>query len=539
MSDLKEYVVTAVSYEVLDDLHEDIESPGGNLYIPDRRVEVAQIRPISRSTHYYLTDEEAALLRNDPRVLAVELKLEDRGVEMIPLYEQSSDFWNKSGVSGQLHKNWGLLRVFEGNNRQNWGNNGVQTQTGSIELETIGRNIDVVIVDGHIDPSHPEFAVNPDGTGGSRVVQYNWFQHNPEVTGDLPGNYVYTPYTGNGDQSSNDHGMHVAGIVAGNTQGWARGANIYNIFAYGRVPYIYDYIRAFHRSKPINPKTGFKNPTIINCSFGFITIDKLSTVYSVNYRGTELIAPLTNEQLNQCGIRYSGDELRSPFPGNAGDFSEVIDLMNEGVLVVAAAGNNSTVFDLNSGPDYNNSIKIKPYPSLNIKVDRYYNRGMYPSSTPGIVCTGAVGSLVNETKSNISNCGAGISIFAPGENIMSPYLSSGVSDPRNNLYVNRKLSGTSMASPQVCGLLACVLEMYPNMTQPEALNYLQFYAKNQVVSTSGGPTDLTDLQGASPRYLTYVKERYNNGEVYPKQNYKIRPNSGSVYPRTRIVRYGS
>ena len=36
MSDLKEYVVTCRSRDDLDQLYDDMETPGGNLNIPDR-----------------------------------------------------------------------------------------------------------------------------------------------------------------------------------------------------------------------------------------------------------------------------------------------------------------------------------------------------------------------------------------------------------------------------------------------------------------------------------------------------------------------
>ena len=51
--------------------------------------------------------------------------------------------------------------------------------------------MDVVIVDAHINPDHPEFAVNSDGTGGSRVNQFNWFQYN-SVLGYSNGTYTYS-----------------------------------------------------------------------------------------------------------------------------------------------------------------------------------------------------------------------------------------------------------------------------------------------------------------------------------------------------------
>ena len=261
-----------------------METPGGNLYIPDRVVDLAARRPDSRNTHYWLTEEEAELIKQDPRVLDVALE------EMVilsrrPMYTQTETTWSKSWSNTNTHVNWGLLRVFEGSQRSNWGENGTTAQSGTVTINAEGRNVDVVIVDGHINPDHPEFAVNADGTGGSRVVQYNWYQHTNAITGGANGNYVYTPYVdpsypdydGDGESdrtSDNNHGAHVAGTVAGNRQGWARSANIYNISPYGSnqnttaVSYFYDYIRQFHINKSVNPVTGRKNPTILNCSFG-------------------------------------------------------------------------------------------------------------------------------------------------------------------------------------------------------------------------------------------------------------------------------
>jgi hypothetical protein len=40
-----------------------METPGGALFIPDRAVPVFDRRPVSRNTHYRLTDEEAELIK--------------------------------------------------------------------------------------------------------------------------------------------------------------------------------------------------------------------------------------------------------------------------------------------------------------------------------------------------------------------------------------------------------------------------------------------------------------------------------------------
>lgn len=290
MSTLKEYIVTVKSIEGIEDFYTDMESPGGALYIPNRAVEIVHRRDYSRNTHYRLTEKEATLLRNDPRVIAVELAPETRGVKADVFQTQISSDWNKSTLETSSMKNWGLLRCIEGEQRVNWGVDGTMTESGTISLTSSGKNVDVVIVDDNgIIASHPEFAINVDGTGGSRVVQYNWGQHDPEVKGTPASNYVYT---------ISDHPVHVAGTVAGNTQGWARKANIYNIHYYAgaindfNFPYVIDYVRAFHRNKPINPATGRKNPTIVNNSWGmsiFPSEWSLDDITAVTYRGVRYV----------------------------------------------------------------------------------------------------------------------------------------------------------------------------------------------------------------------------------------------------------
>ena len=540
MSDLKEYIVTAASYEILDDLCNDIETPGGNLYIPNRAVEVANIRPLSRNTHYYLTAEEAELIRQDPRVLAVELLPDELNLIPTPSYIQTETTWNRTANNSVFDKNWGLLRVFEGQNRPNWGSNATANQTGTIDISPTGKNVDVVIVDGMIDPNHPEFAVNSNGTGGSRVNQYNWYKHNPEVTGGAAGVYVYTPYTGTSAEANNNHGAHVAGTVAGNTQGWARDSTIYNIYPYGTNPsavYLFDYIRAFHRSKPINPNTGVRNPTVTNSSWGYRSLTAYTNITSVSYRGTTYIGPFTIEQLRGYGINVNASNQVILTSRYTAVDTDIADAIAEGIIVIGAAGNNFQKSDVVGGPDYNNYAVYSG-------TRYYYNRGMSPAAATGAICVGAASALLNESKATFSNCGPRVNVYAPGDNIASSFNSSssfgGVADPRNPSYFIGKIDGTSMASPQVCGVLACVMEMYPNLTQAQANAYITTYAKmDQMTETTGGPADYTDLQGSENKYLAYVKERKDSGEVYPKNNYKARPTAGPVFPRTRVQRFGS
>lgn len=285
-----EHVVTLKSYDDLENFYQDMETEGGDLYIPDRQIEVTHKRPISRNTNYMLTYEEADQLRQDPRVESVSLLPNELGyVPIAHYYTQTSDAWDKSSSTAATMKNWGLLRctlpesIFT---PQPWGSNTPSAnpvQSATITVPASGRNVDVIIVDGFGFPDHPEF--------DTRYIQYNWYQHNPEVTGGAVGTYLYNSYTGN----DNNHGTHTSGTVAGNTQGWARSANIYNIYyssSVTPVEYLIDYIREFHRTKPVNPETGRKNPTICNNSWGYginnWTSSLLASIRSVDHQGVNI-----------------------------------------------------------------------------------------------------------------------------------------------------------------------------------------------------------------------------------------------------------
>jgi len=549
---LREYVVTLHRREDLDSFYRDMENEGGPLFIPFRPIPVHDRQPTSRNTTYLLSDNEANRVSRDPRVASVELSFQERGIEIRPAYSQTSTAWVKNSTNNNTHKNWGILRCVEGRTRSGWGSNGTTTVSGTVNVTASGKNVDVVIVDGHINPAHPEFAVNANGTGGSRVVQFNWFSLNPLVTGGAAGTYNYTPYVdptypdNDGDGYSdrtvdNDHGAHVAGTAVGNDKGWARDANIYNINPYGSGPsysnYFLQYIRVWHQTKAINPITGIKNPTITNHSYGIETGVLISTITSVRYQGTIYTGPFTGAQLQGYGIYNNGTTAAAPLRSSffEADFQDMIDA---GVIVVGAAGNTYTKIantSANPNDDYNNYFAT----SSNTY---YYMRGTITAAS-NIVCVGGVDAVVAETKLTFSNCGPRIDLYAPGRFIISSVNSNifgtGVTDSRNASYIITKFSGTSMASPQVCGVVACLAEAWPTLKQADVVTHLQRVSTtSQITDTGGGTTDFTALQGSNNRYLYFFKKRPDVGQVGPVFNYGNRPTSGQTYPRSKIFRYG-
>jgi len=289
----REYIVTLKNFEDLDAFYAEMQDYGkfDGSCAPIREVECVDQRPASRNTHYLLTDWEADELREDIRVKSVELHPRYKGIsagEFASTKTQTSSNWNKSSSTSNNMLNFALLRCTEEQNRVGWGSDATQNATGTVRLSATGKNVDIVVVDGDgVVLNHPEYAVNADGTGGTRFVQYNWYQHDPVVKGTSAGNYSYASVSG--------HATHTTGTCGGSTQGWARDANLYNIYylagdgANYNFPYVMDYVREFHRTKSINPATGRKNPTITNNSWGMSIFPgewSFSDITAVTYRGT-------------------------------------------------------------------------------------------------------------------------------------------------------------------------------------------------------------------------------------------------------------
>ena len=492
----KEYIVTlkkGVDYNAFN--AEMIASTGAG-DIPNRSAAVANARPASqRNTHYMLTEAEAASLNNDSRVVACELRPDLRDdVEMIRLAQQTGDFSKTDETRGDF-VNWGLRRINEANNPY-VGN----SAPGAYNYTLDGTGVDIVIQDSGLQIDHPEFQ---DAAGTSRVVELDWYS-GFSGGGSMPTGH-YTDFDG--------HGTHVAGIAAGKTYGWAKNAKIYAVKVAGLegaadtnagipVSDVFDIIKEWHAAKAVDPLTGAKRPTIVNMSWGYGTY--FTNIIGGNYRGTSWTGTARDTAKGMIG-RFDGAGYRHVVRVASVD-ADVEELIDAGVHVVIAAGNSKQKIDISTGLDYDNYYQKTG--SGNV----YYHRGGSPHSEEAFMVGNIdkdIASNGREQKSASSETGPGVNAWAPGTDIFSALSTTNVYTdgpyPADADFKIGSLGGTSMAAPQVAGVLALWLQVNPDATPAQALSYFNSSAKtDKIYQTVNNDTDYTDdrsLLGSNNRFV--------------------------------------
>ena len=523
LNQIREYIVTVkkdVDWRTVhDELINDTSTNDAvdSSIIPDRQCDVVKERAINpRNTHYNLSLSEAMRLRNDSRIISVQAV--DEIPDIKPFAFQDGNF-NRTSTSSGSQDNWGLLRHI---NLTNTFAGGTGDPGGTYDYVLDGTNVDQVIVDTGIQVGHPEWE---DANGTTRLKQVDWSAISG-VAFSQPANF----YT-----DTNGHGTHCIGTMAGKTFGWCKNSDIYNITLYANSgnsiswDNTVDALIGWHNKKnDVNDAAYTGKPTVVNMSFGYVwyintgvtpnevQFQEGGTGYPITggrYRGTAH-TDTTYAALQNRGLigEFQGSSTYG-FPRKfASNDADVETLINNGIHVCCAAGNDSMKMDIPGGVDYDNYITIGVGASTYYL---YYHRGGSPSvNEGGNTLSGPnatednpagdlnegfmVGALENsdvftelgykDKKTTFSQSGPGVNIYTAGRYIISAQPNNqGSTYFANSSYRQAKYSGTSMAAPQMCGMIGCLLQAQPQWTPGQVKTYFESNAVANLNDT--GNTD--------------------------------------------------
>lgn len=305
----------------------------------------------------------------------------------------------------------------------------------------------VGVLDSGVDASHPDLAPNIDAADSVNCTDAG--RPDTSATGWLP--------------TTSPHGTHVAGTIAAARNG---------IGIVGVAPGV-----RLASVKVVND-AGFIYPEYAICGFVWAGL-----------RGMEV----TNSSYFVDPFEfYCDDQPEQSVPAEA--LRRAVAWSTSRGVVHAAAAGNSSVDLARKTTDFGS-------PDDGTPVARTLNPSCHdlPAELPGVAAVSAlarVGTTTTGTLASYSNRGNGvIDVAAPGSAILSTLPGNGYGT----------LSGTSMASPHVAGVLALMRSAHPGYKPAQLLTTLAAEADAQACSPSpGGPACLGGLA---------LNSYYGNGVV--------------------------
>jgi len=286
---------------------------------------------------------------------------------------------------------------------------------------------------------------------GTVIVPLNYTRFNTS------GNNTSVPPNGEGR-----HGTPCGALTFGRTQGWAYNANKWNLDLYGSlgagIEQGFDIQKIFHQLKPVNPLFGTKNPTVSSNSWGYrANKDPNGATRYYTHRSTSNVA-YTSESgipwLSHMGTQGDGGRWKSEMKTNS--FTTALqELIESGVIFVAAAGNSNQKQVDSDHPDYNNyitatnggTLDASSFSEFELSVTGTTNRrgfpqqgGMYNENGKRIYPVINIGALddnfyfAKETKVGYSDRGNSIDVYAPADGTLAANSSYTTTWPRADTY---------------------------------------------------------------------------------------------------------
>lgn len=263
-------------------------------------------------------------------------------------------------------------------------------------------------------------------------------------------------------------------------------------------------------------------------SWGYLTTYTDASITNINYRGTDYSGgdiDSTSERENNYGLMYSLYSASGPtYAANlriASVDTDVEEMIEAGIHITIAAGNRSNKIDISGGTDYNNS-----FTSSGVK---YYHRGSSPHSRNAFMVGNMDSTVANATtdqKVQSSETGPGVDIYAPGTNIMSctsntnKFNDADYSQPTDlgqDGFRQCNIGGTSMAAPQVAGVLALYLQANPSATPSEIKTTVLNDCGSAILNT-GTENDWTNDRSLKGGEAKVLFNKFNKSESSKIQN---------------------